>query len=463
MRILLINPPASVYNSPPVVPLGLAYIGAVLKNDGHAVEVVDLSLHPNSKWEASLERADLIGVTANTLTYRGAAEVLRLAKRIKPDVVTVIGGPHVTCMPEQTLRHIACDYGVLGEGEETVRDLCRVLENGGEISGVRGIVWRDRVSGAVGKTEERPLIKNLDGIPFPALDLFPPLASYSTYNLPHNVNTPTGVIMTSRGCPYHCVFCYKATFGRIWRTRSPENIVDEWERLIRVHKAEQISILDDSFNTDPKRVIRICDLIIERGLVVPWQTPNGIHAAHVTEEMLTRMKEAGCVRVSFGVESGNPHILSTIGKQVTLEGISRAFQLCRKVGIETCAFFIMGLPGENETTMQDTIRFARKLDPDAIAVYIANPLPGTKFREIVEREGTFLHKEDEFSGHYDSSPNFTLGEITPELLLKMRRRAYLRFYLRPRYLARQILTARFFRRLPGYFDGLKRIWHYSKR
>jgi radical SAM superfamily enzyme YgiQ (UPF0313 family) len=168
------------------------------------------------------------------------------------------------------------------------------------------------------------------------------------------------------------------------------------------------------------------------------------------------------VRVSFGAESGDAAILAGLGKKTDRDLIRRAFRLCREVGLEAGAFFILGLPGDTRATMAETIAFALELDPDTVTFNIANPLPGTRFRELVERGGRLLRPTEELSGHFDSAPNFELGEVTPDLLLRMRREAYLRFYLRPRWLARQVLSGRLWRALPSYVEGLRRLWRYSK-
>jgi radical SAM superfamily enzyme YgiQ (UPF0313 family) len=237
---------------------------------------------------------------------------------------------------------------------------------------------------------------------------------------------------------------------RRWRMRTPEDVVDEWEWLVREMGAAEIGVLDDSFNIDRKRVLRICDLIIERNLQhVPWIMINGIRANLADEELLGKMRQAGCIRTAFGVESGNQHILDTIiHKQLTLDQVRRAFAAAKKVGMETIGFFIIGMPGETEETMDDTIRFACELDPLVANFSIATPFPGTELYDIVKARGRILAETWDDFVFFEGKARFELPDLPAELVERKWREAYRRFYLRPHRIARTLMRKQTWLQLP---------------
>lgn len=462
MNILLVNPYSRNIDESIVIPLGIAYIATVLKQSGYQVKVIDLNIHPYRILYELVPRCNLIGISSNTLTYSYSKKVLALVKKIKPDIITVMGGPHPTCLPTEVLyENNFVDIVVIGEGENTMKELCEKLEKGEDIDSVAGIAYRR--NGDIRVTPPREFIKNLDDLPFPDLDLFPPLELYTTYSLPHTLSVKTAGIITSRGCPYSCIFCFKSVFGKKWRARSPENVVNEWEILVKKYKVKQIAVLDDTFNIDQKRVIEICDLIIKRKLVVPWQTSSGLHANHVSEELILKMKEAGCYKIAIGVESGNQRVLDVIDKKTTLSQLRKVFRLLKKHGLETSGFFVLGIPGENELTMKETIKFAKVLDPDYVQFTIANPFPGTRLYSIVKEKGRFLKKYDDFSAFTGADANFKLPDLPAALLKRMRKKAYISFYLRPKYLIKRIFNKNFFVNIRLYPLAIKRLIHYLVR
>jgi radical SAM superfamily enzyme YgiQ (UPF0313 family) len=454
VKILLVNPPAKIWSAPRVPPLGLAYIAAALEKAGHAVVV----------WDAGVDRSvpefkgyDLVGATAVTPQASAAWSVLEKAKAA--GAVTVLGGPHPTCLPEESLGKSWIDYVVRGEGEETIVDLARDLERGGKGAGITGISRRDAGGRVINEPDRQPIM-DLDSLPFPALGLFAPLSRYSNSQPLIGRRSPSLPILTSRGCPYGCPFCFKGVFGRRFRARSPENVVAEWEVLVRKHGAAEIAVQDDAFNANPARAIRICRLIIERGLRHPWSAPNGIRADGVSEELMRAMKESGCERVAFGVEAGSQGMLDSIDKRVTLAQVENAFRLARRAGIRTMGFFMFGNQGETAGTAEATIRFAVALKPDWAQFTVATPYPGTELFETVRREGHSLVSEWDKYGHYTSGAFFRMGSVTPELVARAMRRAYRRFYLRPGYVLRRILD-------PGALGNLDAVirgaWHLLAR
>ncbi len=260
----------------------------------------------------------------------------------------------------------------------------------------------------------------------------------------------------SRGCPFNCIYCFKGLFGYMWRARSPENVVKEWEWLINDINVEEIAIYDDIFNLSLERVNKIYDLILKKKLNLPHFFPNGLRAEFVNYQTLKKMKKAGCIRVAFGVETGSKRIMKTIDKRLDLNKVKKTFELCKKLDIESTAFFVLGLPGENRETMQETIDFAKELDPTFAQFTTLTPFVGTRVYDLIKREGELLEDWNvKFSGHYDKPKKFKLGELTPELLLEMKRKAYREFYFRPSYLLRNLRP----RNLS--LENIKRIIHYS--
>jgi anaerobic magnesium-protoporphyrin IX monomethyl ester cyclase len=468
MNILLVCPQSAelVGSHPSFLPLGVAYIAAVLEQDGHRVEVLDLSVaqYDDQTFQEIVRRGyyqsktlrvsenpkgfkawDIIGFTVVTPT---ANQVYRLAGMVKAhsDALVIAGGPHVTALPEEALNH-GIDIVVRGEGEATIRAVCQTLPAFENLATVQGISYIEHgrqgclrsASGKIMHTPARDFIADLDTLPFPARHLFSPLESYKGQPI-LGAKLPIGNLMTSRGCPFNCNFCYKAIFGRKYRFRSTENILAEWRELIERYDVKEIAISDDLFNAHPARAIALCERIIKEKLVLPWSCPNGLRVDTASEELLHKMKQAGCYRVAFGVESGSQQILDKIGKHVTLAQIETAFVNARKCGLRTTAFLMLGNPGDTEATMQATIAFTKKLGPDFAQFTIATPYPGTALYELVRKNGKLLVADWDDYDKYDDRVFFELDGLDNEVVLCMQRHAYREFYLQPRYIARKLLT-----------------------
>jgi len=448
MKVLLINPkvnlPIEVRTSPP---LGLAYLGAVSEERGDEVRILDMEVEETPLSQVLREeRPGLIGITANTIQIKAA---WRVAQEIKAemDLPIVLGGPHPTLLSEESAQRPEVDIVVRGEGEATWIDLCQKLEAGASLEEVEGITYRQ--NGRVVHNPDRLPIADIDSLPFPAHHLFK-MECYT--NLQPTLDTVEGKsfsLLTSRGCPYRCTYCSQI-WPRVWRMRSPENVVAEWRWLVKDLGAKEIGVLDDSFNIDRKRVLAICDLLISEGLNhVPWIMINGIRANLVDEELLSRMREAGCIRTAFGVESGNQEILDTvIDKRLTLEEIRAAFKAAKSVGMETIGFFIIGLPGETEETIEDTIRFACELDPLVANFSMATPFPGTEMREVVLEKGRLLAQDWDDYAFFENKPTFEMDDLPAEVVERKWKEAYRRFYLRPKRIVRTLLRKKTWLDLP---------------
>lgn len=425
--------------------LGLAYIAAILLKNGWQTKIIDPIPQNLNLSQILVEikkfTPDFIGFTATTPTF---PKVLTLAKKIKrkfPQIVTIIGGPHVSAAPIQTMKNPFFDFAVLGEGEETIIELLSHLKRkkGGEEK-LAGIAFRK--NGRVTITPSRPYIRNLDTIPFPARQFLPPLSFYhpnpGTYK-----NLPAGSMITSRGCPFKCTFCDRAVFGNKFRFRSPENVVAEIEVLLKDFGAKEIRIWDDTFNADTQRVKEICRLILKRKLKFTWTCLGRVNFAD--SNMFKLMKRAGCWQISYGIESGNQEILNKIKKGLTLEMVREAVKKTHQAGIEVKGFFMLGLPGDTKKTMQETINFAKELNLDIATFSITTPFPGTELYQEVKNTKEF--KDADFSRYlpyYPTSLSYIPTGLTQKSLLEFEKKAHFEFYVRPSYILKELLKIRSF-------------------
>jgi radical SAM superfamily enzyme YgiQ (UPF0313 family) len=443
VRVVLIHPPwLQVYGKYREAarvgvlypPLGLCSLAAYLETGGHEIRIIDAEAEGLDTTQV-VERIDaahpdMVGITATTPMMPGT-EVLAKEINDRLNIPVVLGGPHVTAMPLETLRRCQhFDYGVYGEGEETFLDLVNHLEKGGEVKGIKGLVYREK--GEVVKTELRPLLKDLDALPFPDRGLLT-LENYR-WSVPKKGTTKFTTIMSTRGCPFHCVFCSQSTvFGREVRYRSPENVLDEMEEIVENFGVRHLVFIDDTLTLKRQRVVEICRGILERGLEVTWEGWTRAHT--VDEELLRLMKKAGLVRISFGIESGNPRILKAIKKGVSLEAIKRAYRMAKRVGLETRGSVMLGHPFETRQTAIETLEFIRSLEEcDQVHINIMTPYPGTELYRMIERgEGGIRLLTDDFSEYrrYGDAV-IEVNDLKREDLIGLQKRGFLMFYLTPK-------------------------------
>jgi radical SAM superfamily enzyme YgiQ (UPF0313 family) len=455
-KVLLIRPaPASEqFGDESFQPLGLGYIAAVLEKAGCRVKILDLLIEKKSDEEvlavAESFKPRWAGFTAVTPVVKGA---YRLGSRIKgkfPRILTFLGGPHATALPEEPLAN-GMDVVIRGEGEETVLELVNAP---GGWDGIPGLSFLK--DGKPFRTPDREFIRDLDLIPFPARHLFPPIERYGGQEALGNL-TPVGSLLSSRGCPYTCQFCFKAVFGNKFRPRSAESVLEEWIHLKEKYRVREIAIVDDSFTSDPDRVHRICDTLIRYKAGIRWSCPNGIRVDRADPEMLAKMRRAGCYRVALGIESGNQAVLDSIGKKITLEKIRETVANCRKAGIKTMGFFMLGNLGETRETMEQTVEFAVQLGTDYAQFLIAIPYPGTRlYDEIVKSGKLYITDWDQY-GQYEGSACFEHGSLTPGLLSEMHQWAARRYYWNPAYLIRQAVNLETYLFLPRRIRAAMRL------
>lgn len=449
MKVLLIYPPYSLEEEFGKLakvgnlqqPLGIGYLGAVLEKAGHKVKIIDA---PPLGYSVSqiLEEAkkfgpEIVGITSVTADFYKAKKI---GQRIKKEIgcLVILGGPHLTAAPEEAIKEDCFDYGVIGEGEVTLVELLKGLEGRKEKEEIRGIIFKK--NGKIVKTPARPFIKNLDSLPFPARHLMPPLSSYHPTPASYK-RLPVGSMITSRGCPFQCTFCDRAVFGNTYRFRSPKNVVDEIEVLIKDFKAREIRFWDDTFNFYPKRVIEICKEILKRKIEIPWTCLGRVN--FIEEEMLNFMKKAGCWQISFGIESGNEEILKKIKKGITKEMVREALSKTKKAGIRTRGFFMLGLPGETEKTMRETIDFAKSLPLDVAGFYVTIPFPNTElYQEAQKRDELLNPNYSEYLMNFPEKIFYLPEGLEEKTIFDYLNKAYREFYLRPSYLFKQLLSIR---------------------
>jgi len=358
-------------------PLGIGYIASYVRNFGYSVAIIDCTFMREEEAVAKAKnlKPRVIGIYS-MLTMKASS--LRIAKQLKglPDLI-IAGGPLPTASPDTFLDDFEeFDLVVIGEGEEAVLDILKSLDKGESPLKVDGICYKDEKNGDIIKTSSRTPRKDINTYPIPARELFDHDA-YKDYFRKHHGYTITSMI-TSRGCPFNCDFCSRPVFGTSFRSRSPTNIVDEIETIL-LYAYDRLWLADDIFPISKKLGISFCDEIIKRDMDMPWECL--CRADIMNKEIALKMKNAGCYRVFFGLESGNNSILKVMNKRLTIEQARRAIKVVKSAGIKTGAFFILGYPGESNKTMLDTIRFASSLPLDYLSFTVPYPIPGTGLYE----------------------------------------------------------------------------------
>jgi radical SAM superfamily enzyme YgiQ (UPF0313 family) len=392
MKILLIFPPnvhviepfkSAKQMPPPIVigfPLGLAYLASVLEAHNHEVNLLDACYDNLDMTQITHKisdfKPDVVGISVYTPLAKTAVEIARIAKLYGARVIG--GGPHATFDAQNLLDNYDFDHIVKGEGETAFLDL------------VEGRT-KDKII-------EYPFNKDLDSLPLPAYHL----VDFKRYIVPQLL--PNAVsIMSSRGCSHHCAFCCQLQ-GR-WRTRSPQNIISEIKYLLNKYDSiKSLQFYDDNFSYSKERVFELCELLIKHNFnKYMWSCQ--VRVDQITKEMLLIMKRAGCVKVSYGVESGSPVIQKSIHKGISLDRVKEAFKMTKKVGIERLAYFMIGNPGETCDTIKQSIRFAKRLKSTSTLWIIAQVYPGTElakksppidyvkylYQPEVERTSSFTH------------------------------------------------------------------------
>jgi anaerobic magnesium-protoporphyrin IX monomethyl ester cyclase len=411
MKVLLTNPIFRHWARPNCFPVGLGYIAAVLRNAGHEVQVLDLNALRLEQKAIELTirdtEYDLFGTGGIVTAYSQVKELVRLSKLYHPDVPTIVGGSVSSSIPETLLTRTPTDIACIGEGEITVVEVAERVANRGsqvDLTDIAGIQYKDS-GGAIIHGPVRPPITNLDALPFPAWDLFPmeiyldnPVGVINAAKWNDGVPQSHAVVRSinisaSRGCPYRCTYCYHDFMGTKYRHMSAARLVEQICHLVESLGVKYFLIQDDLFIVDRKFVYEFCDRIEETRLGVQWECAS--RANLVDDELLNRMKKAGCYCTSFGLESGSPEILKEMNKRVTIDQAENAIRLIHKhFGFKYHSMMI-GMPSENLRTIQESIDFCIRNDFNPQVVFYATPYPGTELYSQARQRG-LIQDEEQF-------------------------------------------------------------------
>jgi radical SAM superfamily enzyme YgiQ (UPF0313 family) len=411
------------------------YLGAVLEKAGHAVQLLDVDPEYYSTLIDEIKEfnPDLIGLSFMTVTYERALHLMQKLKKELPDVTYCCGGVHPTIRPMETMDEFGVDFLAIGEGEETIIEVCEKLEKKESLAGVKGVVYRE--NGKIINNGRRDLIKDLDTIPFPArhlLDLRPYLKPPGIIRGAAAKNQTT--MMTSRGCPFRCIYCGSHNmWGHRTRRRSVKNVVDELEHLNKKYGVTGVYFCDDTFTLNSKWVREFCHELKRRKLNIKWA--GHARVDEPDEGLLTEMRDAGLVQLDFGVENGSEKILKILGKggrADRAEVIKKSFEVCRKLGIRTLSTFIIGSPEETREDIQESYNMAKELNADYTTFYYLSPYPGTEIYKMAIKNG-WLRADIPFSQLWaHRQPELPIMSITFEKheLAKIRRKLQNHFFIR---------------------------------
>ncbi len=414
MKVLLINPPQIFYpgSDAPAgnLPLGLMYIAAVLEKAGYKAEILDAFMTDPSflkvgdvtevgmpqrriREEIQRKKPDIVGI-ANPFTCQSenAVRVADEVKEVDPKVLTVVGGPHTTVVPLEFLAAAKnVDIAVVGEGEYTMLDIVQHFEGRKKLGDIHGIAYRE--NGKLALNAPRPFIDDLDKLPYPAYHLVDMEQYLSPKGIEYRSFKDRAISMiTSRGCPFNCNFCsVRLHMGKMFRAHSVNYVLEHIQFVIDKYRVKTIFFEDDNLTLDKKRFETICDKIIEKSVKFNWETPNGIRADYLTEDLLKKMQRAGCRSIIFAIESGDQAVLDNIiDKSLCLEDAIRVAKMCKEAGLPASAFYIIGFPGEKKENMMKTVNLALRLKRDydlGMHLHIATPLYGTRLYEQCKDEG----------------------------------------------------------------------------
>jgi len=411
-------------------PLGLMYLASSLEQDDHDVSIIDTEVDSLSKKDI-LDRIldknpEVVGITSTTPIHHKAIELFKLIKQKNNSILTIAGGPHPTALPKETLKECNdIDVVVVGEAEESIREVCEEKN----FSEIKGICYRE--SGRIILNEKRELIKDLDSIPLPARHLVK--NKKYLWSVPKKGVIPITPIMTTRGCPYKCVFCSQLViFGNCMRYRSVENVIKEIDEIVNKHKITHLVFYDDTLGLNKKLTYELVDAIKKAGLKFTFEGMTRVNI--IDRELLEKLKSVGLNRLSFGVESGNQHILDASKKGITLEQIRKAYELSDELGIETRMSIVLGLPFETKKTIEKTIKFMKSLKCYQAYVNIGTPFPGTEYYDMAAKGygGIKLLTKDWKEFRRWGNAVIEVNDLKRKDLIKYQKKALMKFYMTPK-------------------------------
>jgi radical SAM superfamily enzyme YgiQ (UPF0313 family) len=475
MKVLLLIPPTDLSRSygklkkfsNPQPSIGIAYIAAVLREDGHAVKVVDAYVNEYNL-EDILEiirefSPDVIGISVLTPSAEVVYEISRNIRSHFPDTIIVMGNMHASLFSDEILSANYADFIAHREGELTMTELLKALANNGNLEEIRGISFKR--NGAIRHNPMRLHIEDLDSLPFPAWDLF----NLDKYSTDPRTAVKRGVverqILASRGCPNQCTFCSSRTersLGTKYRMRNPKLVVDEMVFMYENFGSKVFSFMDLAFPLVRSHAASFCNEIIKRGLNKKFKWVTECRVKPLDQDLLLLMKKAGCVRLNFGIESGNDEILKILKKNFTTKAVRNAVRMAKKAGIEVDGMFMIGLPGETDETIKQTIDFAVELKVRYAIFNIFVPYPGCELWDTLNGQNKIhFNKWSDFTSYPTYSggvPVYVPDSLSKEKLMELQTKAMRKFYLRPRFILNEL---RNFKpdKMPIYLEGIKGLFH----
>ena len=437
MKITLLNPRLKTWSPNVYVPLGPAYIAASLEQAGHDVEIIDLNVHrvKSHRLQQRVSGAEIVGITGMITEYQTVVALVNAVKAANAGATVILGGPLATALPHKLLQASAADFIVLGEGEKTIVNLVSAIKQGDDFSGIKGIAYQ--ADGQVILNEPVEPIEDLDTVPFPARHLL----DMKWYIKDHFESFGIQIkgfgrirstnLVSSRGCPYNCTFCFKDMWGQKWRGRSPENIIREMESLHETYHVNGFFFNDDIFVLDRERVFEFCRQLGEKQMKIVWYCNGRVNL--MTEELLAAMYNAGCRGIAYGIESGNQQILDSMKKNETLEQVREVVGWTKKAGIHVTGYFMLGNLGETRATIRETMDFARELNLDYHGFSLTTPIPGTELYDSALRAG--LISDDATNvGEWSLHTNANLTkDCSDDDLVRFSNETFREFYLRKRF------------------------------
>jgi len=456
MKIVLIKPDvpknAPIGKLPPYLPIGIAFLAGVLEKEGFDVVIIDnylMELSQNSlAKEIQFIKPDIVGVSCNIATTSNVANIVSICN--EEGIPVVVGGPQVTIEPKKYLKKVGCKIGVLGEGELSFLEICRLLFIKGKLESqdlkeINGLMIK-LDNGEFYITGRRNPIMNLDTLPFLPLHLFPYMKY--TKSTPEIKATPLEILFTSRGCPFQCNFCSNdIVWGRKFRCMSAKRIINEIEFMIEQYGTKAIYFQEDNFTVNKERIKEFSNLLIKRNIDIKWMCESRVDT--VSDSILELMRNSGCVAIFFGVESGSQRILNFLEKGITINQIENAFSLCRKFGIKTGASIMLGVPTQKKQEEKETIRLVKKIKPEFAYFNPFVGYPGSKMYEYIINNNLVYTKWEDIV-----FPNS--AELTWPQKVKLKERFEISFNIRPNVLLAHIKRMGFKRMVKKSINTLKR-------
>jgi len=466
--IIFINPPLTLEErygklsagGSLLAPLGLATLAAITRDKGYKTEIIDaaaLNFSHEDTVNAILRREPkYVGITATTIAIHNAAKLAQELKAKNKGIFTIIGGPHVSSIPEDTLnRFPQFDIGVIGEGDITIIETLNVLGKKKDLKTVKGLIIRE--GAGVKVTFPRELFINLDSLPFPAWDLLPNLTRYYRPAANSFHQLPSTGLVTSRGCPGKCIFCDRTVSGDRLRMYSASYLMKMVKHLYFNYGIRDIIFHDDNFIVFRKRLYELCEMLKQEKLKLSWSCTARVDM--VNQELLRIMKEAGCWQIAYGIESGSQEILDFLKKGITLNQIKDAVRWTKETGIMNRGYFMIGVPTETVQTISKTIDFLLELKLDDFHMSMYTPHPGTEISKSINEYGSVDNDWRKFGGWH---PVFIPKGLSKEELLYYHKLAFKKFYLRPEMIMRYLVSVlKDYRNILKLFLGAKGLLKYA--